>query len=300
MIHDVTGFQWAEMTCLWSDELETPVREWRVAMRRAGWRERGGICTSLGPHAAIKPTGRPRHRVRVGRGASPPCVAESIAPDQIPEADRGRQHPPGRGATAAATCAAPGSARQQTAATLSIGELLARAAQQDPFAWEEIISRYNGMVCARVRSFQLQDADAVDAVQTTWLRLAEHCGRVHHPDRLAGWLSTTATRESLAIVRHSKRAAPVDGLADTLTDPAAGPERTVLDAETTQALRDLVAELPPRRRALIHAMFNQDPHRYTEISRDTGIPIGSLGPTRARALRQLRRMIDERGPGHPR
>ena len=46
-------------------------------------------------------------------------------------------------------------------------------------------------------------------------------------------------------------------------------------------------------------MFNQDTHRYTEISRDTGIPIGSLGPTRARALRQLRRMLDERGLGQP-
>jgi hypothetical protein len=47
-------------------------------------------------------------------------------------------------------------------------------------------------------------------------------------------------------------------------------------------------------------MFNQDTRRYTEISRDTGTPIGSLGPTRARALRQLRRLIDERGLGHPR
>jgi RNA polymerase sigma factor (sigma-70 family) len=151
-----------------------------------------------------------------------------------------------------------------------------------------------------VGSFRLQDADAVDAVQMTWLRLAENCGRVHHPDRLAGWLSTTATRESLAIVRHTNRAAPVDGLADTLTDPATGPERTVLDTETAQEVRALVTELPPRRRALIHAMFNQDIRRYTEISRDTGIPIGSLGPTRARALRQLRRMLDQRGLGHPR
>jgi DNA-directed RNA polymerase specialized sigma24 family protein len=100
-------------------------------------------------------------------------------------------------------------------------------------------------------------------------------------------------------VHHTKRTAPVDGLANTLTDPATGRERTVLDAETAQAVRALIAELPPRRRALIHAMFNPDTRRYTEISRDTGIPIGNLGPTRDRALRQLRRMLDERGLGHP-
>jgi RNA polymerase sigma factor (sigma-70 family) len=300
MIQDVTGFQRAEMTCLWGDELETPVQAWRAARRHTGGGPDGaGICTSLGPRAATECTGRRDQRVRVRRRARLACPAEGVAPGQIPEADRGRQPLPGRRATAAATCAAPGSTRHATAATLSIDELLARAAQRDPFAWEEIISRYKGVVWARVRSFRLQDADAVDAVQMTWLRLAENCGRVQHPDRLAGWLSTTATRESLAIVRHSKRAAPVDGLAETLTDPAAGPERTVLDAETAQAVRDLVAELPPRRRALIHAMFNQDTRRYSEISRDTGIPIGSLGPTRARALRQLRRMIDERGLGQP-
>jgi DNA-directed RNA polymerase specialized sigma24 family protein len=160
-----------------------------------------------------------------------------------------------------------------------MSELLAGAARRDPAAWEEVIRRYNGLVWARVRSFRLQDADAVDAVQMTWLRLAENCGRVQHPDRLGGWLTTTATRESLAIVRHTNRTAPVDGLADTLTDPAAGPER------------------PPRRRALVQAMFDQETYPYTEISRDTGIPIGSLGPTRARALHHLRRMLDERGLG---
>jgi RNA polymerase sigma factor (sigma-70 family) len=235
--------------------------------------------------------------VRIRRGASRACAAEGVASDQIPEADRGRQHPPARGAPASNTCAAPGPTRHATAATPSIGELLTRAAQQDPLAWAEIIRRYNGMVCARVRSFRLQDADAGDAVQMTWLRLAANCGRIQHPDRLAGWLATTATRECLQILRHTKQTATIDYLADTLTDPADGPERTALDAETAQEVRALVAQLPPRRRALIHAMFNQDTRRYTEISRDTGIPIGSLGPTRARALRQLRRMLDQRGLG---
>jgi RNA polymerase sigma factor (sigma-70 family) len=179
-----------------------------------------------------------------------------------------------------------------------MGELLARAARRDPTAWAEIIRRYDGLVWARVRSFRLQDADVVDAVQMTWLRLVENCGRVQHPDRLGGWLTTTATRESLAIVRDTNRAAPVEGLADTLTDPAAGPERTVLDAETARAVRALVTALPPRRRALIQAIFDQGTRCYAEISHHTGIPIGSLGPTRARALHQLRRILDERKLGH--
>ena len=184
-------------------------------------------------------------------------------------------------------------------AALSVGELLARAARRDPLAWEEILRRYSGLVWARVRSCRLQDADAVDAVQMTWLRLAENCDRIQHADRLGGWLTTTAYRECLRILRRPTRqtAQPVDGLGDTLPDPAASPERTILDAETAAVVRGLVAELPPRSRTLIQAMFADETRpSYAEISRDIGIPIGSLGPTRARALHQLRRMLTERGP----
>jgi RNA polymerase sigma factor (sigma-70 family) len=167
-------------------------------------------------------------------------------------------------------------------------------------AWEEILHRYSGLVWARARSCRLQDADVVDAVQMTWLRLAENCDRIEHPDRLGGWLTTTAYRECLRILRPTRQTAePVDDLADTLPDPAAGPERTVLDAETAAAVRGLVAELPPRSRTIIQAMFTGETRPYAEISRRTGIPIGSLGPTRARALHQLRRKLTEHGLEHP-
>jgi RNA polymerase sigma factor (sigma-70 family) len=297
MIHDVTEFWRAEMTCLWVDVESAGA--WEAARCRTSRRDGAPICTFPVPPAAAHPTDRRGQRVWVRLGAGPPCPAEGVAPDQSPATDHGRQRPPGRTAPTSGPCATPGPTRHATAATLSMDELLARAARRDPSAWEEIMSRHNGVVWARVRSFRLQDADASDAVQMTWLQLAANCGRIQHPDRLAGWLATTATRECLQILRHSNRTATVDYLADTLTDPAAGPERTALDTETAQEVRALVAQLPPRRRALIHALFNQDIRRYTEISRDTGIPIGSLGPTRARALRQLRRMLDGRGLGYP-
>jgi DNA-directed RNA polymerase specialized sigma24 family protein len=77
-------------------------------------------------------------------------------------------------------------------ATGNVGDLLARASDGDPAAWEEVVRRYDKLVLATVRSFRLQDADALDAVQTTWLRLAENAHRVLWPERLGGWLVTTA------------------------------------------------------------------------------------------------------------
>jgi RNA polymerase sigma factor (sigma-70 family) len=174
--------------------------------------------------------------------------------------------------------------------------LLLAAEQGDKSAWEEIVRRYSGTVSAAVRSFRLQNADALDAIQMTWLRLMTNLHRLQDPERLSGWLATTARRECLSILRQSKRTVYRDeAMLGTATDPSADPEQHFLTAETVRALRNLVAELPLRGRTLLQALFSDNPPPYAEIARITGIPVGSMGPTRARALRQLRRLLDEHG-----
>jgi len=58
--------------------------------------------------------------------------------------------------------------------------------------------------------------------------------------------------------------------------------------ERSQALRDALLELSPARRELLTLLLADPPLSYDEISNRLGIPIGSIGPTRARALEQLR------------
>lgn len=180
------------------------------------------------------------------------------------------------------------------ASSLSVADLLRQAGDGDQAAWAEIVRRYRGLVVAKVRSFRLQEADVHDAVQMTWLRLAENCQQIHSPEHLGGWLATAASRVCLRIL-HQARHSP-DGnetAVEHLADLAAGPEQRVIDMDTAHMLRNLVAELPPRKRTLVQALFDDEPPPYTELARITGIPTGSIGPTRARALRQLRRRLDE-------
>jgi len=75
----------------------------------------------------------------------------------------------------------------------------------DPSAWEKIFRRYGKTVSATVRSFRLQEADALDAVQTTWLRLAENVDQIQNQERLGAWLTTTARRECLRMVVRATR-----------------------------------------------------------------------------------------------
>jgi RNA polymerase sigma factor (sigma-70 family) len=126
----------------------------------------------------------------------------------------------------------------------------------------------------------------------TWLRLGENALRIQSPERLPGWLATTARRECLHILRQAKRASgPID-----VADPSMDPERRAIDADTARTLWNLVDELPPRQRTLLRALFTDQPRPYTEVSRTTGIPAGAIGPTRARALAKLRCSLEQRQP----
>ena len=180
----------------------------------------------------------------------------------------------------------------------SLSDLLRGISNGDPSAWDEVLRRYGKLVSTTVRSFRLQEADVLDVIQTTWLRLAENAHRVQHPERLAGWLVTTARRECLRSLRHAKTGPHLtDWAVETVSDPSASPEQHAIDATITQTLHDLIDELPPLRRNLIRMLFSDHPCSYAEIARIAGIPLGGIGPTRARALQQLRVKIDEHGLG---
>ncbi|MGH3777256.1 MAG: RNA polymerase sigma factor [Pseudonocardiaceae bacterium] len=181
-----------------------------------------------------------------------------------------------------------------TGATDSAADSLLRVRDGDPAAWEEIVFRYGKLVSTMVRSFRLQEADALDAVQMTWLRLAENAHQVQSPEKLGGWLATTARRECLRILRQAKPTPDLTNMTpETVADPSAGPEQQVIDTDTARRLWNLVAELSPRRKTLLQALFTDSPHSYAEVARTVGIPLGAIGPTRARALQQLQDKFNE-------
>jgi RNA polymerase sigma factor (sigma-70 family) len=177
--------------------------------------------------------------------------------------------------------------------TSTVSDLLLRVGEGESAAWGEICRRYGKLVSATVRSFRLQEADALDAVQMTWLRLAENAHRIRFPERLGGWLVTTARRECLHILRLANAAGGIGIAPEAVVDPSVGPEQRVIDADTSRTLWKLVAELSPRRRTLLWTLFTDNSWSYAEVADVAGIPPGGIGPTRARALQQLRRRLNE-------
>jgi len=141
------------------------------------------------------------------------------------------------------------------------------------------------------RAHRLGDADAADVAQTVWLRLLQHIDRLRDPERVGGWVATTARRECLRLCRQRGRIRLVDDAvvleamgAGAEADVAAGVECDGRDA----VLRGAVATLPPRQRAILDLLMADPPASYGDIATGLNIPIGSIGPTRQRSLHALR------------
>src|SRR4051812_32963865 len=179
--------------------------------------------------------------------------------------------------------------------SVEVTDLVVRASSGDASAWEGLVDEYIGLVWSVARGFGLNESDRADAVQTTWLRLVEHLDRIHDPSRVGAWLATTTRRECLRLIAHGKRVAPArdadvfEGPDIDLRDLDAG----LLSAEQSAEMRAALAQLPPRWRELMLLLVADPAPSYEEISRQLKMPIGSIGPTRGRALRRLEVLLDE-------
>jgi len=166
------------------------------------------------------------------------------------------------------------------------------AVQGDKNAWEELVRRYTPLLMSILRGYRLTNDDLHDVVQTVWLRLVEHLGKLREPRALPGWLVTTARNESVRVLKANARTRPFSGVFED--DPPLPADDTAVDedllrAERREATLEAFAELSDRDRELLTLLVADPPLAYIEIGQRLNMPIGSIGPTRARILARLRK-----------
>jgi RNA polymerase sigma factor (sigma-70 family) len=174
----------------------------------------------------------------------------------------------------------------------SVTAVVALAANGDQRAWDALVERYAPLIWSICRRYQLGGADANDVGQTVWLQLVEHLGEIRDPAALPGWLATTTRRECWRILcaargpRDARHVLDVESIPDAQAPTA---EQELLAAERHAALREAFTRLPRCGQQLIALLISDPPLSYAQISTQLGIPVGSVGPRRARCLDKLRR-----------
>jgi RNA polymerase sigma factor (sigma-70 family) len=185
----------------------------------------------------------------------------------------------------------PTAARERLAGDRVAG-LVNSAADGNSQAWNRLVGEFGSMIWAIARAHRLRDADAADVAQATWLALLENLGRINDPARVGAWLATTARRECLRIIRNGERRVLFgdDGPEHESQEPLPGDE--LLIDERDEALWRSFSLLRPSDQALLRLVMADPRPPYEEIAAALDMPIGSIGPTRQRALARLREHLE--------
>jgi RNA polymerase sigma factor (sigma-70 family) len=177
--------------------------------------------------------------------------------------------------------------------------LVALCKTGDEAAWEILVERYQRLVYAIVRRMDFDEHGCADVFQTVFSRLLEQLPNLTEPDRLQAWIVTTAKREALLQGRRAARhisITPIDDEDDTefdIADDALLPEETLERLQLSDLLRRSLTLLDDRCRELLTMLYGSDDNlAYDSVAAKLSIPVGSIGPTRARCLEKLRKLME--------
>lgn len=181
--------------------------------------------------------------------------------------------------------------------------LVARCLRGESAAWSALVHRYQRLVYAIVRRAGLDEHAAADVFQTVFERLTHHLPRIDEPQRLQAWIVTTAKREVILQVQRAQRTVSMtrDGAGDDgapewdVADESPTAEAALDDLQQQHRMRLALDQLEPRLRDLMLMLFCDEDSRlsYEEIAERLAIPVGSIGPTRARCLAKLRKILND-------
>ena len=177
-------------------------------------------------------------------------------------------------------------------------QLVLACRRGDQHAWERLIRRYQRLIYAIPLRAGLDEDHAGEIFQEVFTTLFEKLNDIEQPEKLHAWLVTTARRKTL----HAISKAPVrqqsdwdtdeDLQARSIKDETPLPDEQLLILEEQHRIRAALSLLDERCRSLLEILFYRDePTSYAEIAAAFGIPEGSIGPTRARCLAKLLRLL---------
>jgi len=171
-------------------------------------------------------------------------------------------------------------------------DLIRACRSGDTRAWERLLDKYERLVFAISLNYGLTTDEAADITQITFTILLQNLDTLPDDIRLSPWLATVARRHAWRLLARKRREA------FNTDEDLAGNETLggILDNrerwELAEWLNQGLSLLDERVRQLLLALyFDAEQPSYTQIADHLKMPIGSIGPTRARCLEQMRQRL---------
>jgi RNA polymerase sigma factor (sigma-70 family) len=164
-------------------------------------------------------------------------------------------------------------------------------------AWSLLIEKYKALIYSIPVKYGLPPQEAADVFQATCMELLTRMAELREPRALPKWLMQVTHHECYRWKRQQQRVVSRDAETD-LPEPEtpAIAESLVAQTQQEQMLRDALSTLSPQCRRLVELLFFETPARpYTEVAKELGLALGSIGFTRQKCMERLRKQLDELG-----
>jgi RNA polymerase sigma-70 factor (ECF subfamily) len=180
-------------------------------------------------------------------------------------------------------------------------ELIARVLAGDRGSYDVLVARYSDLVYTIVLRILWNEDDADDVAQETFVRAYRALPRFRGDSKFSSWLYRIAVNRALTHLKKRRRRGVADATLEEGLEPEpplggddGNPERLFLKAEERARVREAVAKLPPRYRAVV-TLFYLEERNYKEVAAVLGVPVGTLKTHLHRARAMLRDIMNE-GP----
>ena len=179
---------------------------------------------------------------------------------------------------------------------LSDSDLISACRDGEEAAWEALVARYERLVYTIPSRYGLTPAEISDVFQSVWLALLKNLENIRQPDRIAAWLVTTTRRECWERrrgVNYEKViTSDLDDQIVRAKSEEPSPDEIVATYEKNEALRRAMDQMDSRCRRLLRLLyFDPSIPSYADVANKLNMPIGSIGPLRARCLKKLRKIL---------
>ena len=186
------------------------------------------------------------------------------------------------------------SVEQKSARKSVLSDLITRCREDDPQAWQELVDLVTPVILSVCRKLSLSQEESLDIFGQVCYLLLGNLERLRSSDKLFGYVASITRHE---VFSHKRRGrifveTGTDQLQDNLVYEDTGQDEQLEEADRTRILMEALGRLSRREYELVKALFlDETEPSYQEISARLGIPVASIGPTRARALAKLKRHL---------
>lgn len=166
----------------------------------------------------------------------------------------------------------------------------------DAHAWEAVLDKYERLVYSIALNYGLHADDAADIAQLTFTILLQSLDVFDENVHLGGWLATVSRRHIWRLIDRHRREGSYLSHDDNQAVVSQLPDNTgtlpFQQWETIEWLNMGLTALDEKcRQLLLLLYFGKEQPSYQDIAAQLNLPVGSIGPTRARCLVRLRKLL---------